>query len=135
MKKIVWLLVCMFVVSIAGTCFAFPAAGRYESDKRHILDETGEDAGPLWILKNNENGYSGTIETGAKGYWKGSWSVPPDINKNSSGRYEVNLIDEYHSGNSNGYMEIEENGDGSLIVYVRIGARSQPSKVAFHKVN
>jgi hypothetical protein len=131
MKKIVCLLVCLFIVSIAGTCLAFPAEGRYESDKRNILYETGEDAGPLEILKINESGYSGTFEAYWKGYWKGTWSVPTAINKNSSGRYEVNLV-----GNPNGYMEIEEIGDGSLIVYVRIGAQSQPYKVgAFHKVN
>jgi len=130
MKKVVWLLVCLFIVSIAGTCLAFPAAGVYESDKRNILFETGEDAGPLEVLKINENGYSGTIENWSKGYWKGSWSVSAAINKNSSGRYEVNLV-----GSPNGYMEIEENGDESLIVYVRIGGQAQPYKVAFHKVN
>lgn len=130
MKKVVWILVCLFVVSIAGTCLAFPAAGRYESNERKILDETGEDAGPLWIIKINENAYSGTIETASKGYWKGAWSIPSDINKNSSGRYEVNLV-----GDPKGYMEIEENGDGSLIVYVKIGAQSQPYKVSFRKVD
>lgn len=123
----VWLL----IVSIAGTCLAFPAAGRHESDKRNILYETGEDVGPLWVLNINEKGYSGIIETFSKGCWRGSWSVPTTINKNSSGRYGGNLV-----GNPNGYMEIEENGEGSLIVYVGIGAKSQVYKVgAFHKVD
>jgi len=139
MKKfIVCLIVVAMAISIASTCFGFPAAGRYESVARDIAYETGEDRGQLWVITINESstGYYGTVDGMVKGHWGGKWSVPISATK-SHGRYEIEVREPGVVG-STGIMQIEENGEGSFDMNVALFYNGKPMgryTASMNKVN
>lgn len=109
-------LVVLIVVTFASTCFAFPSAGKYESESILLYeDNTSKRYGSLWTFEVQQSDqYSGRILFNAKGVWIGNWTAPLEITKSSDGRYSLEVID---GARRSHWVAIEENQDGSITLY------------------
>jgi len=115
------LLIIVLVVSVVGTCMAFPATGKYETEERAINDDGIEqkDAGFITFYIYKSNVFYGKYEVRGKGWFGGSWSLPLNISANGDGSYPIVIKSDNPGSPEYYYKDLEEQSDGSILLHAK----------------